>query len=96
MDHHSSRRLIEDELIVAQRLVDLNLQHVQREIVFLFGQLDLDTRREAESVVVFVFRITRIGGDFPVVAIDVLPVRLQIGACKNDFARQPPAAVTLS
>jgi hypothetical protein len=42
MHHHRSRRLLQHELIIRQRLVDVHLQHVQRNVIFLLRPEDLN------------------------------------------------------
>ena len=41
--------LVQDEFVVGQRLVQAELQDGEGDVVFLFGPLDLDSRRKSTA-----------------------------------------------
>src|SRR2546423_14380008 len=86
MHHVSSRRLLQRKLIVTQRLIDLQLQDVEFDIVLLLRTGKLNARRIADATIVFVISIASIGRQLALFVVNVLPMRLQVGAAENNLA----------
>src|SRR5258708_21100334 len=96
MHYHSPRRLLQRELIVPQRLVDLQLQHIKSDVVLLLRPVNLDARRKTDAVVVLIVRIPGVGRQVAQLIVNVLAMRLQVGAAEDNFARQFPTLVEFS
>src|SRR5579863_751274 len=86
-----SRWLLQRKLIVPQRLVELRLQQVERDVVLFLRPENLDARRKSHAVIVLVAGVTRIGCQIAALVVNILAVGLQIGPAENDFARKSPA-----
>src|SRR3984957_20889898 len=88
-------RLFQGKLIIPQWFVDFQLEDVQSYVVLLARPEKLDARRKADAIVPFIVGVAGIGLQVALFIIDELPVRLQIGAAENDFAREAPARRSL-
>src|SRR5450755_565729 len=96
-EHHvSSRRLLQRKLVVSQRLVDVQFDDVQSDVVILPRTLDLNRNWEHNPGKVFVVQVVRVGGDVSLLVIDPLPVRQQVAAAELNPARQIPALRTFA
>src|SRR5690348_11485975 len=93
--HLGARGLLQDKLIVGERLVDLQLHHGQDNGVFLLRAPDLDDRGEFKTVVIPKVAVTGISGHVAVVVVHDLAIGFQVGTVENDFALQVPAFAVL-
>src|SRR5258708_2464644 len=89
MDHLGSGGLLQDKLVVGERLVQDGLENGESDVVFLFRTFDLNLRREVKAVVVLIVGITRVGDQGPQFIVDQLAVGAQVDAAEDDFPGQP-------
>jgi len=84
--HLRPGRLLQGKLIIPQRLVDFQLQHVEGDVVLLAGPKNLDARGKADAIPILIAGVAGIGRQIALLIVNVLAMRLQIGAAENDLA----------
>src|SRR5579864_8760426 len=89
MDDLRPWRLLEHELFVAERLVHVEFHDVERDVIFLFGPLDLNAGGKQHFVVILVVGIPGIGDQRALLVVNQLTVRQQIKPAENDFSGEP-------
>src|SRR5579872_2214374 len=88
MYHLRSRRLLQRKLIVAQRLVYVELQNVQRDVVFFLRPVDFDPRREVDAVVLLIVCVLGVSYQIALLVVNELAMGPQVDAAENDLARE--------
>jgi len=88
--------LLQGELVIPQRLIDFELQHVEGDVVLLVRPEKFEARGEADAIIVFVIGVARIGRQVALLVVNILPMGLQVGAAEDDLAREKPARQLLS
>src|SRR5262249_10316196 len=78
--------LVENELIVSERLVQVQLAEFDLDVKALNGTRDVHRLRKEESAIVFEGLIGRISNHVPLRVIDELPVRQQVNAAEDDLS----------
>src|SRR5882762_4518291 len=89
-------RHLQVELVIGHRLVQVQFQDVQRDVVFLLWPLDLRLGGEADAVVVLVLAVAHIRGELSVLIVDQLPMGLEVGSAEYYFSRKKPALLAAS
>jgi hypothetical protein len=85
--HIRARWLLQRELVVGQRFIDLQFDHVQGKVVTLPRPFDLDRTRKCNPRVVFVILVMRVGRDVSMLVVNPLLVREQVDSAELDLAR---------
>ena len=69
-----SWRLIEHELVISERHIYIQLNHVQSDVVLFLWPPDFNVRREQYAVVVLILAVTRVGDEGASLIVNELPV----------------------
>src|SRR6266550_7200191 len=86
-NHVGAGRLLQGKLVIRDRLIKLQLQDVQCDVILLLRALDLDLCRELDALVILVLAIPDIGRQFSILVVDKLPMRLQVDAAEDNLPR---------